>query len=259
MPGPGVEQFLDAGTAIRAWAQARLEDLNGGVLRFRQALAALSDQGHQLYLPFYLGRLAEIELSATEPDAALSRIRAAQDLARDTGQRVFDAFLERLLGEALLARSGADTKAAEEAFLQSIEIARQQNVRSFGLQAALALAKLYQSTSRPIEAHAVLGPALERFSPAPEMPEIAEAQAMLAALAEMEEVKAETARRQHLTQLQVAYGNALMATRGYGRQRQQKRSRGRATRPMATRTRPNGWRSITACGSVATCEANCLR
>ena len=48
------------------------------------------------------------------------------------------------------------------------------------------------------------------------MPEIAEAQALLAALAQTDEVKAQAARRQRLTQLQVAYGNALIAARGYG-------------------------------------------
>ena len=48
------------------------------------------------------------------------------------------------------------------------------------------------------------------------MPEIAEAQALLAALAETDEVKAEAAQRQRLTQLHVAYGNALIAARGYG-------------------------------------------
>ena len=48
------------------------------------------------------------------------------------------------------------------------------------------------------------------------MPEIAEAQALLAALAEIDEVKAEAAHRQRLTQLHVSYGNALIAARGYG-------------------------------------------
>jgi tetratricopeptide (TPR) repeat protein len=48
------------------------------------------------------------------------------------------------------------------------------------------------------------------------MPEIAEAHALLTALAESDEVKAETARRQRLTHLQVAYGNALIAARGHG-------------------------------------------
>ena len=44
-----------------------------------------------------------------------------------------------------------------------------------------ALAKLYQSTNRAADAHAVLSPALEGFSPTPEFPEIAEAQALLLA------------------------------------------------------------------------------
>ena len=48
------------------------------------------------------------------------------------------------------------------------------------------------------------------------MPEIAEAQALLAALAGTEEVKGAATRRQRLTQLHVSYGNALMATRGHG-------------------------------------------
>ena len=48
-----------------------------------------------------------------------------------------------------------------------------------------------------------------------EMPEIAEAQALLAELAQTDEVKAQAAQRQRLTRLQVAYGNALIAARGY--------------------------------------------
>jgi hypothetical protein len=50
------------------------------------------------------------------------------------------------------------------------------------LLASLLLARLYQSTGRPAEAHAVLAPALEGFAPTPEMPEIAEAQALLGKL-----------------------------------------------------------------------------
>jgi predicted ATPase len=167
-------------------------------------------------LPLYLGRLAEIELAEQGPHAALSRIEQAQALALETGQRIFDAFLERLHGEALLAVDPADTRPAESAFLTSLELSLQQGARAFGLQAALALAKLYQSTGRPIDAHALLAPALEGFSPTPEMPEIAEARALLAPLAETAAVKAEVAQRQRRLQLQVAYGNALIAARGYG-------------------------------------------
>src|SRR6516162_5470874 len=48
------------------------------------------------------------------------------------------------------------------------------------------------------------------------MPEIAEAQALLAVLAETDEVKAEAERRQRRQHLQISYGNALIAARGFG-------------------------------------------
>ena len=161
--------------------RSRLEGDGPGLSEFRQRLASLSEQGHRLYLPFYLGRLAEIELSRSGPDAALGSIEAAQGQARDTGQRAFDAFLKGLRGEALLASGRAD--AAERALHSSIEIARRQGARSYVLLTSLSLAKLYQSTGRPAEAHGVLAPALEGYSPTPETPEIAEAQALLERLA----------------------------------------------------------------------------
>jgi hypothetical protein len=71
---------------------------------------------------------------------------------------------------------------AEQALLTAISVARQQGTRTFGLRAALSLAKLFQSTDRASEAHAVLAPALEGFSPTDEMPEIAEARALLVAI-----------------------------------------------------------------------------
>ena len=78
-----------------------------------------------------------------------------------------------------MKRDLANTAAAEEAFIAAIAIARQQKAKSFELHGALSLAKLYQSTGRPAEAGAVLAPALKGFSPTPEMPEIAEALALM--------------------------------------------------------------------------------
>ena len=71
---------------------------------------------------------------------------------------------------------------AEDAHQTAIAVAKQQATRSFELRAALSLAKLYQSTGRPIDAHAVLGPALEGFSPTPEFPQIEDAMSFLATI-----------------------------------------------------------------------------
>ena len=79
-------------------------------------------------------------------------------------------------------RSPGDS-AAEETFQTAVAIAKRQGARGYALLASLSLTKLYQSTGRPSDAQAILTPALEGFSPTPEMPEIAEAQALLGRLA----------------------------------------------------------------------------
>ena len=148
----------------------------------RQALAALTEQGNKLWLPLFQGLLAEIEADGQSAEEALAAIDEALALADETGEHWSDAFLHRIRGEILLKRDPANTAPAEEAFLTAIAIAQQQKARSFELRAALSLAKLYQSTGRAADAHAVLAPALEGFSPTPEFPEIAEAQTLLATL-----------------------------------------------------------------------------
>ena len=57
-----------------------------------------------------------------------------------------------------------------------------QAAPTFVLRAALSLARLRQATGHRADARTVLAPALEGFTPSASMPEIAEAQALLAAL-----------------------------------------------------------------------------
>ena len=91
--------------------------------------------------------------------------------------------LHRLRGELLLKRDPGNPAPAEDALQTALAIAERQSGRFYGLLAALSLAKLYHSTGRLADAHAVLAPALEGFSPTPEMPQIAEAQGLLSQLA----------------------------------------------------------------------------
>jgi predicted ATPase len=110
----------------------------------------------------------------------LTRIDDALALANETGERWTDSLLHRIRAAICLKRDPVNPAPAEEAFHSAIAVSQAQKARSFELQAALPLAKLYQSTARRADAHAVLAPALEGFSPTLEMPEIAEAQALLA-------------------------------------------------------------------------------
>ncbi|MBV8441813.1 MAG: hypothetical protein JO312_14845 [Hyphomicrobiales bacterium] len=139
-------------------------------------------QGNKIDAPLFHGMLAELETAARGSDSALTVIDQGLTIAEETGGHFMDPYLHRLRGDILIKRDPADPAPAENAYRTAIAIAKQQGARSYELLAALALAKLYQSTGRAVEAHAVLAPALEGFAPTPEMPEIAVAQALLAGL-----------------------------------------------------------------------------
>jgi class 3 adenylate cyclase/predicted ATPase len=203
------------GVLQSGWASARLHSGETGAMDFRQALAAYVDHGNINFVPFYQGLLAEVE-AQDDPAEALTRIDEALARAVETGEHWSDAFLHRVRGEILIKRDTANTAPPEEAFLTAIAVAQQQKARSFALQAALDLARLYNSMGRSAEAHVLLASALEGFMPTPEFPEIAEAQSLLAELAETDEVRNAAAARQRRLKLQTDLGQALMFSRGYG-------------------------------------------
>jgi class 3 adenylate cyclase/predicted ATPase len=211
----GLSVYATLGTMCSVWARAQLGDREAGVAEFREALATYTGQGNKGHVPLHQGLLAELEADGQDMEAALTRMDAALALAGETGEHWTDSFLHRVRGEILLKRNPANTAAVEEALLTAIAIAQQQKAKSFELRAALSLANLYQSTGRAADAHAVLAPALEGFSPTPEFPEIEQAQTLLAALAATDEVKNAAASRQRRLKLQTSYGRAMMLFRGF--------------------------------------------
>ena len=126
--------------------------------------------------------LAEAEAAAGDLDRALAVLNEGLAAAERTGFRAYEGELHRARGEMLLRCDPGNPAHAEEALRTAIAVAKKQGTRSFELRSALTLSKLYQSAGRPLDARAVLAPALEGFSPTPEMPEIAEAWALLVAI-----------------------------------------------------------------------------
>jgi class 3 adenylate cyclase/predicted ATPase len=174
--------YLALSRLYLSWGRTQLGNTQSGLDDFRKSLADYRDQGNRVIVPGFLGALARLEATAQNHERALALIDEALAMSEEGGDRLYDSNLHRLRGNILLKRDPANPAQAEGAFKTSLAIAKQQGARSFALLASLALAKLYRSTDRLVEAHAVLAPALEGFSPTPEMPVIAKAQALLSGL-----------------------------------------------------------------------------
>jgi predicted ATPase len=212
----GIPHWRAAAELFAGWARGRLHDATAGAAELQRAMAALADSGARGYAWHHNALLAELEAETLGADSALVRIDEALALARQGEIHCDLPFPYLLRGEFLLKRDPSNSAPAKEAFRTALAIASEQGARSWGLRAALSLAKLYQSTACLVDAHAILAPALEGFSPTPEMPEIAEAQVVLAALADTDEVKTAIARLQRRLDLQRSYGHALMWGKGFG-------------------------------------------
>jgi predicted ATPase len=179
----GFKTYADLGPVYANWACGRLLDADESASGLRQALATYITQGNRADAPSFHGLLAELETTTRGPDGALTLIDQGLAIAECTGERFTDPYLHRLRGEILLKRDPSNPAHAEGAFHTAIAIANEQGARGYVLLASLSLANLYQSNARAAEAYAILEPALEGFSSTPEMPQIAEALALLERLA----------------------------------------------------------------------------
>ena len=173
--------YVVFGDVIASWARAREGGVEGSK-DFRRALGVYMDQGAKVDAPYFHGLLGKFVGQSGDPAGALALVDEGLRLANETGEHWSDPELCRFRGEVLQVARSAANKKVEQAFEAAIAIARQQGSRSFALRAALALAKLRQSSDRRADAAAALTPALQGFSPTSAMPEIAEASALLAAL-----------------------------------------------------------------------------
>jgi predicted ATPase len=171
------------GVVLEGVAKAESGELIGGLADMRRGADLLREQDVLSFDGLLKIALAEREARAGAIDRALAILDEAVATAERAGYGAFQAELHRARGEMLLKRDPANLAPAEEALLTAIAVSKQQTTRSFQLRAALPLAKLYQSTDRLAQAHAVLAPALKGLSPTLEMPEIAEAKALVERLA----------------------------------------------------------------------------
>ena len=174
-------------TFLQSWAKKCEGAEVSSLAEMPRGLAIFREQGGNWRV--LEAALAEAEASAGETDGGLRRLDDALAELERIEQRWYEAEMHRIRGEILLKRDPADTAAAEQSLQAAIAIAQSQKARSFELRAALSLAKLHRAANRDGDAHAVLAPAVDGFSPTRQFPELTEAQTLLAALAQRDEMR----------------------------------------------------------------------
>ena len=141
----------------------RCGHLDSGLSLLRPAVDELLRAGFVQYHTAFVIALALGLVHAGHPADARSAIDEALDRCARTGESWALAELHRARGKTLLDENGHGGNQAEQDFLRSLDIARQQQVPSWELRTAVSLAKLWQDQHRAREAHDLLASVYARF------------------------------------------------------------------------------------------------
>ena len=138
--------FQAWGAVLYGWVLAEGDEVENGIGKMRQGLAALRDIGVEVALPEQLYSLAGAYGKAGQVEEGLHLVAEALSRVEKTGERKFEAELNRLQGELLLGRGEPDRCChdAETCFQHALEVARRQRAKSWELRAAMSLTRLWQ-------------------------------------------------------------------------------------------------------------------
>jgi class 3 adenylate cyclase/predicted ATPase len=175
----GFTQYWARGTVLHGWALAMQGQGEAGIAAIRQGLAADLATGSTQYQPYGLGLLAEAYEAGGHPDAGLAALAEALAGLDTTELRYYAAELYRLKGALLLQQAVPDAAQAAACFQQALDVARQQQARSFELRAASSLARLWQSQDKRQDASDLLAPVYAWFTQGFDTADLQEAKTLL--------------------------------------------------------------------------------
>ena len=214
-------QWRAFATFFRGWALRRRDgELGDGLEDMRRGVELLREQNVLIFdgLDQRL-RWRRPRSQAGDTDRALAILDEALATCDRLGYRTFEAELHRARGEILLKRDPANPAPAEDAFLTAIAVAKRQGdaqlrtARGAGARQALSIDRApHRRARRP---RAARSKALRRRRKCPRSPRRRRCWRRLRRNRRGQGGSAD-AQRQRLTHLHVAYGNALIAARGFG-------------------------------------------
>ena len=139
-------------------------ELTRGIELLQTALAALHEDGYELYRPWFSVKLAEGFAKAGHLELASSTICEAVTWA-ETRERILSLIdLLRVKGEILNAMMPPDDGEGEACSQKSLHLARERGLLSFELRTGISLARLWAARGATQQALEVIVPIVGRFT-----------------------------------------------------------------------------------------------
>ena len=132
-----------------------------------------------MWLPLYLSYLAKAHAELGQFDDAWRRVGEAMTEIETTKERWQEAEVHRVAGEIALMSPGAGAAKAQAYFERALQIARQQQAKSWELRAAMSMARLWRDEGRTQQALELLAPIYGWFTEGFDTRDLKDAKALL--------------------------------------------------------------------------------
>ena len=175
-----LDYWLSLTLASHGWALAEQGDIEMGIVEMEKGISAFQASGGKFIMPHYKALLAEQYRKKGEIKIGLTLVNDAIAQVDRSGEGWCEAELFRIKGE-LLQRQGEVTD-AEIAFRHAIVVAHGQEAKLLELRAALSLARLWPTHSRPREINQLIASLYSWFSEGFDLPDLVAAREFLTQL-----------------------------------------------------------------------------
>ena len=175
----GFPLWIGHGACWNGWALAMQGQDTVGLAQIHQGLAAVVAVGQTLTQPLSLLLLAEVAERTDQMEKGLALLAEALTVLEERGQGDLLAEVYRLQGEFRVRQAVSDPAQAEACFQKALNIARQQQAKSWELRAALSLARLWQQQGKHAEARELLAPIYGWFTEGFDTADLQDAKALL--------------------------------------------------------------------------------
>jgi class 3 adenylate cyclase/predicted ATPase len=171
------------GTVQRGCVLALTGKVSEAVQNIASGIAEMRSTGTTLWMPLFLSHLALANAEAGQLDQAWANIHEAMTTLETTKENWYEAEINRVAGEIALLSPERDATKAEAYFARALEVARQQQAKSWELRAAMSMARLWRDQGKRREARDLLAPVYGWFTEGFETLDLREARALLDDLA----------------------------------------------------------------------------
>ena len=178
----GAEFWKIAGMVMRGFL-VTLTDAAAAVQMIAPAITAYRSTGSTVSIPMVLPLLAQSYAQLGRLHDAWRCIDEAMVAIKTTKETLYEAEANRIAGEIALMLPEPDAAKAEGYFERALEVARQQQAKSWELRAAMSMARLWRDQGKPQQARELLAPVYGWFTEGFDTLDLKEAKALLEELA----------------------------------------------------------------------------